>query len=367
MDDNKIENLLEKGVSKRVFSGGGAAVFCKKRTEELQQKVYRGLTKYEGNELVEKDVFFDLASLTKPLVTSLLLYMLVEDGSLKFEDKYSDLVDYNIPEDKRKITISQLLSHSSGLSSYEYYYKDFSPVYKKENKNIIIEKILKSPLSYQTGTTCKYSDFGFILLGDLIEKIKGKPLDMFFKEMVTDVLGISDDMFFIPLDNSNKSRQKNKKYACTEKCQWRNKVIKGEVGDEHCFLMGGVAGHAGLFANLEAVFTLCRAIFDKWLYGLGGLPISEKTLKFGLKRFYKNKSWGLGFDSPSSEYSSGGKKISTKSMGHLGFTGTSFWLDPVNECFIILLTNRVHPDRNNTKIREFRPWFHDKVMDIIFN
>ena len=140
--------------------------------------------------------------------------------------------------------------------------------------------------------------------------------------------------------------------------------MRAEVHDEHCWLMGGVAGHAGLFGDGQGVLELCYQILSQWVSGHSTYSWSH-MLKSGLKRRYKEQTWALGFDTPSSVGSSAGKKISPLSVGHLGFTGTSFWIDPEKELVMVLLSNRVHPSRANTKIKKYRPYFHTKIISTL--
>ena len=143
--------------------------------------------------------------------------------------------------------------------------------------------------------------------------------------------------------------------------------MQGEAHDEHCWLMGGVAGHAGLFGTLRGVMGLCAMILDVWNNrGKASFPCGQELLREALTTRHKNGSWCLGFDTPTPGHSSSGQYFSPQSVGHLGFTGTSFWIDPLHDIAIVLLTNRVHPSRINEKIRIFRPYFHDYIMERLF-
>ncbi len=166
---------------------------------------------------------------------------------------------------------------------------------------------------------------------------------------------------------SDRDKIEKHNIAATERCLWRDRIIQGEVHDEHCFLMGGVAGHAGLFGTLDGVLSLCTHIQKTWKGKKTGLPVDKRILDIALQRKYPDRTWCLGFDTPSTTgYTSAGKYLSKKSVGHLGYTGTSFWIDPEKYTILVLLTNRVHPSRENKKIKEFRPWFHDQVMNFLF-
>ena len=227
----------------------------------------------------------------------------------------------------------------------------------------ILQKIVKEPLQYSRGTTCLYSDLGFILLGLLLEKSAQIPLDQLYRKNIIEPLNLAEKIFFMP---SNSSVQTEKtKMAATEDCPWRKKIMQGEVHDEHCWLMGGVAGHAGLFGTVGGVLSLCECLLDCWQERASHPAFSNNLLRYALNWKQPGESWRLGFDTPSSGRSSSGRYFSPKSVGHLGFTGTSFWIDPEQNVIVVLLTNRVHPSRENIKIREFRPFFHDFLMEKI--
>ncbi len=361
-----LDMLCHQGVQKKIFPGVAAAIVSGHGGRRFSVISTAGQTRVDGPGTgIEPDTFFDLASLTKPLATTLSILTLMEEDALTPDDRYADLSASTIPPDKQNITIAHLLSHSSGLAPYKPYFKHFSPDGAQNAGKQLVQRIVQAPLEYATGTDCRYSDLGFILLGDLIKQISGRPLNYFFKKKITEPLGLSRDLFFLPPDVEKTFGQNQ--FAATERCGWRMRILQGEVHDEHCFLMGGVAGHAGLFGTIGGVLHLCTSILDSWQGGRkSNLPISDTTLRMALQRQYPTRTWCLGFDTPSTGYSSAGCYLARQSIGHLGYTGTSFWIDPAKETILILLTNRVHPSRENKKIREFRPWFHDRVMEFLF-
>jgi len=175
-------------------------------------------------------------------------------------------------------------------------------------------------------------------------------------------LSLHNDIFFNRL-----SRNRNVENCVpTENCPWRKKTLCGQVHDDNAFCLDGGAGHAGLFGNSSGVLALTEQLLGVW-QGLINQPAfgSRKELKRFLKRQtdIPGSTWALGFDTPSEKNSSSGRYFSPLSVGHLGFTGTSFWIDPQRELSVVLLTNRVHPHRENTKIRRFRPLFHDRISE----
>lgn len=357
--DNNLTDLLAQGVKKGVFPGAAAAVSWGSGSGRKSSIAVAGIkdNRYQ-EELIKKNTFFDLASLSKALSTTLVLYSLINEKKLGFDDTMQALFDREITKDKQLITVRQLLSHSSGLISYKPYFHSFAPEITKENKKLLLKRILLDQLEYEPGTDCLYSDPGFILLGHIVELLTNKTLHLNFKERITIPLGLIKDIFYLPISGSTVN---TKMFAATEQCPWRGRVVRAEVHDEHCWLMDGVCGHAGLFGNVQGVLNLCETILDQW-QGRGKPCSWSGMLKQGLQKKYKNKSWCLGFDSPSVQGSSGGEYLSSGSVGHLGYAGTSFWIDPEKELVMVLLTNRVHPSRDNTKIRQFRPYFHNQII-----
>ncbi len=280
---------------------------------------------------------------------------------IKLSDTLNTFFRGVVPENKQSITISLLLSHASGLIPYASYFASCEPKSGAENREKLVQLILREPLAYTPGSTCVYSDFGFIILGVIIEKVTGETLEDSFKKYVTEPAGLSRDILYMP---SGKMSRDRKLFAATEDCPWRGRIIRGEVHDEHSWLMGGVSGHAGLFGRAGGVRLLCELILDEWLQQ-GKLYPWSGMLQQGLQQQHRGQTWCLGFDTPSAGGSSGGKHISARSVGHLGYAGTSFWIDPDRELVMVLLTNRVHPSRENVKIREFRPFFHDSIIEAV--
>ncbi len=357
-----VEKICLEGVQSRVFSGYAVSVSIKKRGTWERFLTAGGKTGFGANyDQIDTDTFFDLASLTKPLCTVPCLLHLIREKKLDFDTTLEEVLSFHNNGKKKKIKIRNLLSHCSGFAAYKPFFKDFSPQFLEDNKKKLIQTILKDPLVYQTGTETLYSDLDYIVLGEIIELISGTTLDSFFETFVTSPLCLDDSLFFKPLEREIAPQ----KIAATEKCEWRKRVVQGEVHDEHCFLMGGVAGHAGLFGNISAVNTLCEAIFDQWQGNEHTQALGGKLFQKVFSKRNRKTSWYMGFDTPSPGKSSSGSYFSPESGGHLGFTGTSFWMDPKRKIIVILLTNRVHPSRANIAIRKFRPFFHDVVMQTL--
>ncbi len=360
--EKTLEPLFERGLAKGVFTAAACAIFKQNgdRPGRLIKTWGRTRKGKKGKE-VTPETIFDLASLTKPLCTTLSILCLIDQGALDWRDSLDTLLKADIEPGKRNIRLDQLLSHSSGLRPYRAYFAGFAPEIKKENKKKLIKALLEEPLAYEPGSECRYSDLGFMLLGEVVERVSGRQLDSFFNEKIIKPLKIEEAPFFNAL-NIKKS-QKTEKFAATEKCPWRGRIMQGEVHDEHAWLMGGVAGHAGLFGTIGAVLLITERILHQWQGQEKHPAYSTTTLQRALKKKYSDQTWCLGFDTPTPGGSSGGKYLSPQSVGHLGYTGTSFWIDPERDLVMVLLTNRVHPTRKNEQIRIFRPLFHDTVIE----
>jgi CubicO group peptidase (beta-lactamase class C family) len=224
--------------------------------------------------------------------------------------------------------------------------------------------IRDEPLIYPRGTRSVYSDLGFMLLGFLVERLSGMALNLWCEEVIVQPLR-ADPMMFCPTAGRAHLAVVRpiidvSRIAPTEQDEWRGRLLRGEVHDENAAAMGGVAGHAGLFGTAESVLAVSGA----WLRGYHG---KESILDGVLVRQFTTRqpsaaqsSWALGWDTPSAP-SSSGSSFSERSFGHLGYTGTSLWIDPLCELEVVLLSNRVYPSRKNEKIKAFRPSIHDLV------
>ena len=356
-----LNTLFKKALCDSFFSGAaiGISLHAGKKRKEFRECY--GKVSYSSSQIVTPSTFFDLASLTKPLVTTLAVLSLIKEHKLSLDAYLAPYFESEITPEKRDIKIGHLLNHCSGLAAYRPFYKEFSHHPLSERKNRICQSILEEELEYSPQTKTVYSDLGFILLDSIIEKITGTSLEIYIQEKFKKFYGSAQHLVFNPLEKNIKT------CAATEKCPWRKKVLCGEVQDENTFSVGGISGQAGLFGTIDGVLQITAHILDIWMGVDENKNIERKQLKYFLEsKNIKESSWVMGFDTPSSGYSSGGKYLSNKSVGHLGFTGTSFWIDPERELVMVLLTNRVHPTRNNDTIRKFRPLFHDTVIESLF-
>lgn len=359
-----LSRLLAEGVAEGCFPGVAAGIVYGPPSNRKQWQGFLGQRQIIPESLpLTEETFFDLASLTKPLATTLALLALIEEGLFSLETPLSELLEREVPADKQQITLRQLLSHSSGLAGHRPYYQELLKIRESERKEEMQRLILAEPLVCKPGERAIYSDLGFMLLGWIVAEKSGMRLDSFVREKIYKPLSLAENLFFRPLD---KPWPADKAVAATEQCSWRNKVLLGEVSDDNTHILGGVAGQAGLFGDLAAVLKLVTHLLDCWQERAVHPAFGNQLLKTFLHREgTPESSWALGFDTPSPQGSSSGGYFHPDSIGHLGFSGTSFWVDPGRDLVVVLLSNRIHPSRENTMIQQFRPRFHDAVIDFL--
>jgi CubicO group peptidase (beta-lactamase class C family) len=358
--EKRVLQLLLDAVAGGVFPGAVLLV-ARHRKTLFCEAVGNGAV-LPAPRLMTRQTRFDLASLTKPLATALTALCLVSQEKLQLDDSLAELLPTaDIPQDKKKITLRQLLCHCSGLPAWKPYYLSLQTLPLKDRKATLRHMILQEPLDSAPGITT-YSDLGFLLVEWILDQMSGQNLHDFTRQNLFGHLGCATPSF-LPLDQG--SAQDPSEFADTEYCSWRARTISGQVHDENAYVIGGVAGHAGLFGTAFEVKCVLDAILDTLSTGNTSAPWTRERLSEFLRpaRLDPASTWALGFDTPASSDSSAGHHFSAETVGHLGFTGTSFWLDLQREIAVILLTNRIHPSRDNEKIRDFRPLLHDAVME----
>jgi CubicO group peptidase (beta-lactamase class C family) len=333
--EEKINKLIEKGIEEKVFTRGAGGI-CIGDSLIISEK--------------NREYFFDLASLTKVMVTFPLILRLLNEKIL-IDDEIGNYLPVLPPA--KDIRISELLSHTSGLPSWKPFYKDTDP--KNPDVEKIRERILMAVPLHKRGSRL-YSDIGFMWLGFLIEALTGLSLSDAFRSFFPE---LSQKIFFIPVTEE----VDKKKFVPTGYCSWRKRRIRGEVHDENAYALGGIAGHAGCFSTIEGVCYFCQEVLKGFRGKSGLFPLSK------LEIFVKEKDGRkilLGWDYPEGETSTAGKYFSEFTIGHLGFTGTSIWIDIKREIGVVLLTNRTVYGKNNKKINPFRRLFHNELIrDII--
>lgn len=346
----EVESVINKAINEKVFPG--AVVLVWKNGRIIYQNSFGRLTYDQNSSEVKLNTIYDLASLTKVVATTTAAMICLDRELLSLEDK---VVKY-LPEfgsyGKEKITIKNLLLHNSGLPAWKKFYgRDLS-------YNEVLSEIFNSSLEYKTGEKTIYSDLGIITLGKIIEKVTGKTLDTFCKEEIFKPLGMNLT-FFNPPDSLKKL------CAPTEKDKyWRMKTLQGEVHDETSAMLNGVAGHAGLFSTAVDISKLMAMLMSKGLLD-NKEYIKKSTIELFTKRYSVESTRALGWDTKSDSGSSAGNYFSKNSFGHTGFTGTSIWADPEKNLFVIFLTNRVYPTRENSGLTKVRPALHNEIIKSI--
>jgi CubicO group peptidase (beta-lactamase class C family) len=342
--------VLQEALGTGIVPGGVALTGNRNASSEAHPF---GLRR-QGGEAVTADTRYDLASLTKVVATLPSVLLLASAGELSLDQPlrhwFSSAGWFKEPS-LGNVTIRQLLSHNSGLSAWSGIFTT------TRDRLTALAAALQSEIA-APGGEATYSDLGFMLLGALVERISGQRLDRFAAEHVFRPLGM-DSTGFIPLgpDGRPETGRADVPYAATEYCGWRNRLLEGEVHDENCFAWQGVAGHAGLFGTAADLGLYARA----WLNLDSRLGSSELLLDAQREhaRTGGGEPRGLGWLLAHPE-SFAGPGLS--GYGHTGFTGTSLWLDPAADRFAVLLTNRVHPDRNLVpSITGLRRAFHAAV------
>jgi serine-type D-Ala-D-Ala carboxypeptidase len=345
----KAFDIVRDGIERRVFPGASLAV-----TIDGRLLAWKGLGRFTyDNESpsVSPTTIYDLASVSKAIATTTMAMILVERGLLNLEKPVFEYLPEFAGSDARRknVSVRMLLAHSSGLPAYE---KLFLRAVTREE---LVQAALEIPLAATPGTVAEYSDIGFIILGELLSKVAEEPLDRFADREIFDPLGMAGARFLPPPEWATQ-------IPPTENDEgFRHRIIQGEVNDENSSVMGGVSGHAGVFASALDLATFAHCIVN------GGAPMVSPA-RIGLftrrETFPSGSSRALGWDTPSAP-SQAGRHFGPRSFGHLGFTGTSLWCDPDRKLSVTLLTNRTWPDRSSQEIRRVRPLVHDAILEAI--
>jgi CubicO group peptidase (beta-lactamase class C family) len=357
-----VAALLQDAIARRAFPG--ATIDVGRSDGPLWQHAAGAGTYHAEAPAVTLETVYDLASLTKVLATAPLAMRAVDAGRLDLDSPVAAYFAEWQGADRESVTIRDLLSHSSGLTAYLPFFRDHTGRVEYQ------QAICSLPLEYEPRSKSIYSDLGFILLGFLLEDVHppsaafgGVPgtsdpaaaLALQFRRLAT---------FITPEPIAfNPPRQWRERTAPTEIDQWRGRLLLGEVHDENCWALGGAAGHAGLFGTAAAVGAFARAAM-RTIAGEHVLASPATMARFIARREIPGSSRALGWDTmlPTS---SCGTKLSPSAIGHTGFTGTSLWIDWERDFYVVLLTNRVHPTRDNQLIRAVRPRLHDLVAEIV--
>ena len=345
--------VIEKAIADRAFPGATLAVGFRGK---LSVHAFGNLKYDASSPAVKAETMYDIASLTKVVVTTTLVEKLVEGDfpsplnlDAPIERYLPEWSKGPQPEWRHKVTVRHLMTHSSGLPPFKEYWRTST------SKQETLTRIFSEPLEYEPGTKVVYSDLGIILMAEIVQRLTGKPLDVLANENIFGPLGMKHSMY-------NPPKALWPEIAPTEfDGQLRRQLVQGEVHDENAFAIGGVSGHAGVFSTAPDLAAFCQMLLNGGGYAhqriLKRATIAEFTAPQPLAQNTRTLGWVV-----PTEGSSSGHYFSSHSYGHTGFTGTTIWIDPDRQIFVVLLTNRVHPTRENHKIAEVRPAVHDAVM-----
>jgi CubicO group peptidase (beta-lactamase class C family) len=347
----KAYAVLERAIAEQAFPGASFGVLAGGRVLALDG--VGGFTYDQATERISASTVYDLASLTKVIATTAMAMLLHQNGSLPLDRTLASILPAFAQGEapgsvRQQVTLRLLLTHASGLPGYVRLFEGM------DGREQLLDACLRLPLEYAPGSRAEYSDPGFILLGRALEVIAGEGLERFCSREIFAPLTMTSSCFrppsdwrwFIP--------------PTEEDLTFRHRIIQGEVQDENCFVLGGIGGHAGLFSN-----ALDPLLYAQCLLG-GGQPFATDTVQLFTTRteLPPGSSRALGWDTPSRP-SSSGRFFSGHSAGHLGYAGTSLWIDFECRVAIVLLTNRTWPHRQSQAIRMIRPAFHDAVMEAL--
>ena len=373
MSFGPVEDALEEGVRQGAYPG--AVLLVSREGHTVFERAVGSRALVPKQTPMRLDVVFDLSSLTKCLATTPAVLLLVRDRRLSLDDRVTRFFHNFGIHGKGSVTFRQLLCHSSGLSAHRNFFLEVARMEQAGRINFVAsrgarewvyDQVHREKPEAPAGSRAIYSDLGFMILGQIVETISGQTLDRFCRTRIFGPLGLRALSFIdLTLVRGGRLAPQHDRIAPTQNCPWRRRILCGEVGDENAYAMGGFAGHAGLFGTARDVDALAGAL-ENGLYEDGGLlsrdAIREMWTRDGA---VPGSTRTLGWDTPSAVGSSAGTRMSSRTVGHLGFTGTSIWMDLERRIRITLLTNRVHPDRENQRIKELRPVIHDLAMEAV--
>jgi serine-type D-Ala-D-Ala carboxypeptidase len=342
-------HILQEAIARPAFPAASIAVTSRGKLVALN--AFGRFTYEHSSPAVTVATVFDLASVSKVVATTTMAMILYERGLIDLEAPVASIVPEFAGTDRRRgeVTVRMLLAHSSGLPAYEKLFL------KATSRDELLAAAFATPLATDPGAIAEYSDIGFMILAVALERVADEGLDRFCQREIFGPLGMTHTAFDPPAAGRASIP------PTAEDRSFRNRIIQGEVQDENASVLGGVAGHAGLFATTEDLATFAHVLLQ------GGAPlVRPETLALFTRRetVPAGTSRALGWDTPSAP-SQSGKYFSARSFGHLGYTGTSLWIDPERELSITLLTNRTWPACDNKAIKDVRPAFHDAVVEAL--
>ncbi len=344
----RVDSVLLAAIADSAFPAAQLVVV--RENAVVLDKAYGRPTYDHEDPGVSTTNLFDIASMTKVVATTAAVMKLFDEGKLGLDDRAGRFIPRLATGAKATITIEQLLRHTAGLPPFRNYFLTCS------TPEQALDSVFSTPLVAKPGDTTIYSDFGFIVLGKIVEAVSGARLDRYVDSVFYSPLGMTRTMFLPP------AAMADSVMPTEYDSLYRHALVRGIVHDENAYALGGVSGHAGLFSTAEDLAVFMQMLMNGGTYG-GVRYLRAQTVALFTARRDTSQERGLGWDFVSlSGYTSAGAFFGPLSYGHTGFTGTSIWADPGKKIFIILLTNRVYPTRNNQKIRSVRPAVHDAVQ-----
>lgn len=333
-----LDKTIEKAISDSIFPG--ATILVGTSTNILYENAYGHFTYNQSSPVVQNNSIFDLASVTKAFGTNFCVMKLVDEGKLDIEKPVSLYLPEFSANGKGNVKVADLLIHESGLQSY------YAPK-EGESKTHILDTIKTLELNYETGFKTVYSCLNFVTTMMVVESIIDEPMYKFYAQNFTTPLEMNRTMF-TPSDEIKKE------------CVPTTPELQGMVHDPLARGLEGLSGNAGLFSTTSDISKLCQLLLNGGTYG-GERYLKKETIKEFTKPYSDHTSRAIGFDTRSGDHPSSGQYFSDGTYGHLGYTGTSIWIDPVKDIFVIFLTNRVYPD-DTASIRSTRPKVYDAVV-----
>ncbi len=366
----RVDRALDRAIDAGAIPGAVVLARIHREGQTIEHCSVRGNAVLRPERIaMERETIFDLASLTKVMATTTAFLQLVEQGAVALDDPVAKVLPHFAEREKEAVTFRHLLTHSSGLKPWRPFHEALLERERKTGERVlgtpaardwILESICRSALVHAPGEAAVYGDLDFIVLGAAVEALAGRPLDELASARIFAPLGLASARF-VRLA-SGVSEAERRRFAATENCPWREKILWGEVHDPNAWAMGGVAGHAGLFASADDVLDFGEGLLDVW-HGRGAALPRERLREFATRQeLPPGSDWALGWDTPAAQGSSAGSHFSRQSIGHLGFTGTSLWIDLEADCAVALLTNRIHLVAKRSKFA-LRAEVHDLIRE----
>jgi CubicO group peptidase (beta-lactamase class C family) len=343
---DSVARVLDRAIADSAFPGAIAVVGT--RDGEMVTYAVGRIDWPATAPAPDERTLWDLASLTKVVGMTTAMMQLVERDRVDLDAPVARYLPAFTGEGKERVTIRHLLTHSSGLPAWRPLYKEAA------TPDTALSIVLATPLDTVPGARMVYSDLGAILLGKVVERVSGEPLDAYLTRHVTGPLGMTSTLY--RPDASVRDR-----VAPTEFDPWRQRQVRGEVHDENAYMLGGVSGHAGLFSTAADLTRFARMMLNGGT--LDGVRVlrPETIAQFTAIQDPALSHRALGWETPNGQ-NSAGHLMSARAFGHTGFTGTSLWMDPERGAFVLLLSNRVNPSRQNTRIGSVRVALADAAM-----